>query len=191
MHQEAKREKVPGQTCIGVDPVPATPTENKTQYFPSATNKTKAKEKLSYSTNSQERPKGNSGIEKLDLKHKSNLDTSRHKPLKLGEKLNDKKENKDMKVVNKISLEKYKSNLVSASNGDKSSALSMNKQKSSTSVKDDASANHISQELSNDLEKVVKKEEKSEPPHHEPTKKVEKSTPAQKTKPVPLQLPSQ
>jgi hypothetical protein len=193
MNQDVSREKTPGQTCVGVMPVPATPTENKTLSFPTTTtttttNKKKPKENPSNST--QERPKGNTGIEKLeqkpklDQKHKSSSDSSRHKPLKLGEKLNEKKENKDAKIVNKISLEKYKSNQASA--GDKTNTLSVNKQKAG--VKDDGTTNNKNQELNNEDGKVVKKEETSETPHQEPTK-VEKSTP-QKTKPTPLQLPN-
>lgn len=185
MHQEVSREKAPGQTCIGVMPAPVTPTENKTHSFPSALNKTKTKDKPNSST--QERPKGVSGIEKLDQKakldqkHKSSSDASRHKPLKLGEKLNDKKDNRDTK---KISLDKYKNNQTSVA--DKSATLSTGKQKSS--AKDDATTHNKVQELNKDVEKIVKKEETSETSQTETTKKNEHSHP--KAKPTPLQLPS-
>lgn len=183
MNQDVSREKTPGQSCVGVMPVPATPTESKTLSFPSTTTKTKPKDKPSNST--QEKHKGNAGIEKLDQKakldqkHKPSSDSSRHKPLKLGEKLNDKKDNKDSKVVNKISLEKYKSN--QASVGDKSNTLPLSKQK--TGVKDDGATNNKSQEPDKEVEKVVKKEETSENSHQEPTK-------MEKPKLPPLDLPA-
>jgi hypothetical protein len=184
MNQDVKREKAPGHECVGVMPVPATPTENKTVSFPSATNKKKAKDSTSNST--QERPKAISGIEKLDhkpkldQKPKSSSDSSRHKPLKLGEKLNEKKENKDTKVVNKISLEKYKSNQASSS----ASTSSVNKAKAN----EDGITNSKNEQVNNEDEKVVKKEEISETSQPEVTK-MEKVT-SQKTKPTPLQLPS-
>ena len=187
MNQEVSREKAPGQTCIGVMPAPATPTENKTHSFPSAVNKTKTKDKPSNST--QERPKGVSGIEKLDQKakpdqkHKSSSDAARHKPLKLGEKLNDKKENKDSK---KISLDKYKNNQTSVA--DKSTTLSTNKHK--LSAKDEVTSHNKVQEASKDVEKIVKKEETCETSQTELTKKNEHSTTNPKAKPPHLQLPS-
>ncbi|XP_028405661.1 AF4/FMR2 family member 4-like [Dendronephthya gigantea] len=188
MNQEVSREKAPGQTCIGVMPVPATPTENKT--FALTNSKTKpTKDKPTSST--QEKSKGNTGIEKLeqkplklksDQKHKSSLDASRHKALKLGEKLNDKKDNKDCNVLNKISIEKYKSN--QASVADKSNTLSVNKQKL------DTSANDKNEEVNSDIERVERKEEQMEISQQGPAKKLEKSTAVQKTKPTPLQLPT-
>ena len=181
MNQDVRREKAPGHECVGVMPVPATPTENKTVSFPSATNKTKSKDKTSNST--QERPKVNTGIEKLDQKpkleqkHKSSSDLPRHKPLKLGEKLIEKK---DTKAVNKISLEKYKSNQASGS----ASTSSVNKQKMS----DDRITNNKNQDVNNEDEKAVKKEETSETAHPGATKK-EKLTP-QRTKPMHIDIPT-
>ena len=193
MKQEVSHEKAPGQTCIGVMPVPATPTENKVHSFPLNTEKAKPRDKSNSAT--QEKPKGNPGIDKLDnkpkldQKHKSNSDTARHKPLKLGEKLNIKKEIKDTKVVNKISLQKYKIN--QATVGDKSSTLPGDKQKSG--VKDDVTTNSKIPEEDNHVEMVVKKEETSETSHEEPLKTIkdsEKPTPLQRTKPTPLLLPN-
>lgn len=182
MNQDVSRAKAPGDTCVGVMPVPATPTESKTPSYPSTTtanNKPpKIKEKPNIST--QERPTANTDTEnatKRDQKQKSSSESSRHKSLKLGEKLNDKKESKGTKSINKISLEKYKSNQASEK------SLSGSKQKRAARD-DEINAKSITKEPNEDVDKAVKKnEETSESSQKEPVK-------IEKSKPMPLLLPA-
>ncbi|XP_046852668.1 AF4/FMR2 family member 4-like isoform X2 [Xenia sp. Carnegie-2017] len=189
MKQEVSREKAPGQTCIGVMPVPSTPTDNKTHPFPLAAANSKSKGNIkekSFTPLNQERCK-TKAVEKthdpskcdekpkLDPKHRPNFtDANRPKHLKLGEKLHVKRENGHCNDAEKTSF-----------------SFSLNKHQQSSEKEDVAASDKISclnGIKSEPLNGVVCKNETYDTSSEEPVIKVEKCTPPQKIKPTPLPL---
>lgn len=197
------QEKNPGITCIGVVPVPATPTESKTHYF-GPENKPKQVEKQF--ANGLERPKETRIKEKTEHKSKPSLDLSKQKALKQSKKANATDHKlKDQKPRDSEGLQtKENSSSIDKTKNSQTTGLLCSKNEtnlssgcsSHTKVSDDILAtNTQSQEaISTTTTSIKRSEESSETAIQESTITELKMEPlavaTSKSRPMPIQIPS-
>ena len=198
------QEKNPGTTCIGVVPVPATPTESKTHYF-GPENKPKQKEKQFANGLKETRIK-----EKTEYKSKPSLELSKQKVLKPSKKATATDHKlKDQKARDSGEMKGLQTKENSSSNdktkNSQTTGLLCNKNEtnlssgcsSRTKVSDDILAtNTQSQEIiSTTTTSIKKSEESSETAIQQSTNTELKMEPSavvatSKSRPTPIQIPS-
>lgn len=193
------QEKNPGITCIGVVPVPATPTESKTLYF-GPENKLKQKEKQFANGVKETRIKENKSKPSLELSKQKALKPNK-KATATDHKLKDQKarDSGEMKGLptkeNSSSNDKTKNSQTTGLLCNKNETNLSSGCSSHTKVSDDILAtNAQSQEvISTTTTSIKKSEESSETAIQESNTelKMEPSVVAtSKSRPTPIQIPS-